>query len=300
MSRSCVCGGSNENCRFCGGLGTVPDHLGNALADSLQRVASAQRPAGTSRVRARLVSHRIRPSQAASRTKKAARLRTTRTPHHPPANLIPCPEVCGAFLNPRNVSRHLQKVHAATFVAQQKTESASPIQTSSKTTQLKYQTCSICNATVRTDRIEKHMAKAHRRHPSPLARPKRIEIVSKSHVAEASPIRLNSKVVSRTHGSIRPPLPPTKFGMPKSSFMICPTCGVKVKANHFQKHLRKVHRRRGVVPSAKDAMRQSTTLVAPRDKNLDATKLYAHPCREQGRYGSHPSHDGFDDESSPD
>lgn len=31
--------------------------------------------------------------------------------------------------------------------------------------------------------------------------------------------------------------------------------------------------------------------------NLDATKGIGYPCREQGRYGSHPSHDGFDDES---
>jgi hypothetical protein len=67
----------------------------------------------------------------------------------------------------------------------------------------------------------------------------------------------------------------------------------------------KIHKRR-LTPrptqaaSAKDPTRQGTTLVAPRDKNLDATKLYAHPYREQGRYGSHPSHDGFDDESTPD
>jgi hypothetical protein len=33
--------------------------------------------------------------------------------------------------------------------------------------------------------------------------------------------------------------------------------------------------------------------------NLDATKDYGYPARESGRYGSHPSHDGFDDESKP-
>jgi len=33
--------------------------------------------------------------------------------------------------------------------------------------------------------------------------------------------------------------------------------------------------------------------------NLDATKNYGYPAREAGRYGSHPSHDGFDDESKP-
>jgi hypothetical protein len=33
--------------------------------------------------------------------------------------------------------------------------------------------------------------------------------------------------------------------------------------------------------------------------NLDATKGIGYPVRETGRYGSHPSHDGFDDEAEP-
>ena len=32
MSRPCVCEGSNENCRYCGGRGEIPDTLGDALA----------------------------------------------------------------------------------------------------------------------------------------------------------------------------------------------------------------------------------------------------------------------------
>jgi hypothetical protein len=33
--------------------------------------------------------------------------------------------------------------------------------------------------------------------------------------------------------------------------------------------------------------------------NLDATKGIGYPAREEGHYGSHPAHDGFDDESKP-
>ena len=33
--------------------------------------------------------------------------------------------------------------------------------------------------------------------------------------------------------------------------------------------------------------------------NLDATKGIGYPAREDGRYGSYPSHHGFDDESEP-
>jgi hypothetical protein len=32
---------------------------------------------------------------------------------------------------------------------------------------------------------------------------------------------------------------------------------------------------------------------------LDSSKGIGYPCREEGSYGSYPSHDGFDDESDP-
>jgi len=35
------------------------------------------------------------------------------------------------------------------------------------------------------------------------------------------------------------------------------------------------------------------------EENLDATKGIGYPARDDGRYGSYPSHDGFDDESEP-
>ena len=34
-------------------------------------------------------------------------------------------------------------------------------------------------------------------------------------------------------------------------------------------------------------------------QNLDATKGIGYPVREEGRYGSHPAHDAFGDESEP-
>lgn len=33
-------------------------------------------------------------------------------------------------------------------------------------------------------------------------------------------------------------------------------------------------------------------------RSMDATRGYAHPFREQGRFGSHPSHDGYGDEDN--
>jgi hypothetical protein len=36
------------------------------------------------------------------------------------------------------------------------------------------------------------------------------------------------------------------------------------------------------------------------ESRIDATKNIGYPVREHGSYGSHPMHDDFDDESSPD
>ncbi len=42
-----------------------------------------------------------------------------------------------------------------------------------------------------------------------------------------------------------------------------------------------------------------TDLSTPSKNNIDHTRSYAHTFREHGRFGSHPSHDDFGDESAP-
>lgn len=42
-----------------------------------------------------------------------------------------------------------------------------------------------------------------------------------------------------------------------------------------------------------------TELSTPSKNNMDHTRSYAHIFRERGRFGSHPSHDDFGDESEP-
>jgi len=110
----------------------------------------------------------------------------------------------------------------------------------------------------------------------------------------------------------------------------CTVCGARVRGFNLDRHLRKVHHlaatakvsgrlkqakagsrtippRRFRVPSstqpdgkaaAMDQWRKRLEAEqSPFQPNLDATKPYAHAYREHGRFGSHPSHDGFDDES---
>ncbi len=51
------------------------------------------------------------------------------------------------------------------------------------------------------------------------------------------------------------------------------------------------------VPDLKNPM--MTELSTPSKNNIDHTRSYAHTFREHGRFGSHPSHDDFGDESVP-
>jgi hypothetical protein len=287
MSRSCVCGGSNENCRFCGGLGTIPDTLATALIGRLQRLESEQRPVGSPKVRRKLVSHRLRPKPMTSRAKAA--LRRERIPARPAANLVPCPKGCGASLNPRNVSRHLNKVHIIVSAALQQTPNLTPTRPTPTKVASKYGLCPACKASVRVDRIERHMAKVHKK----LALRPQI-----ANVHSVAPITYQQ--------AVKPAQKPPTPKQAEREYKFCPICKARIRDTRIRKHMTKAHLGRvvrphvAVVRSSKDPLRQSTSLVAARDKNLDATKLYAHPFRERGRYGSHPSHDGFDDESSPD
>jgi hypothetical protein len=104
----------------------------------------------------------------------------------------------------------------------------------------------------------------------------------------------------------------------------CPHCPAKVKATNLKRHVIEVHRKgpgtrkalplgpssgRGFGPSRAD--KHSSKVLPPdytsRDvfeqtvgvDRRDRTRGIGHVVRENGRYGSHPIHDGFDDESGP-
>jgi len=233
--------------------------------------------------------------------------------------------------------------------ASEATATISPVRPSSLKSERKYEVCSFCKATVRVERLERHMMRAHKRRlapasaannldatptlsatnrPAATTQPSNPVVIGEANRNESCPlcgasIRIGGikKHMTKAHtSSLANPLFTEavrqgnlarqraqgtlalrhRISPSPQKTARCPICKVAIKASRFEKHMRKVHRKRVVVRSAKDAMRQSTTLVAPREKNLDATKPYAHAYREQGKFGSHPSHDGFDDESSPD
>jgi hypothetical protein len=92
----------------------------------------------------------------------------------------------------------------------------------------------------------------------------------------------------------------------------CPLCNSRVREDRLQKHMSKRCASRPNKHAARpkqlpasvapESMRYKGAVEAERPawwNNLDATKNYGFPVREAGRYGSHPSHDAFDDESGP-
>jgi hypothetical protein len=228
MSRPCVCGGSNENCRYCNGLGSIPDNLSDALTVHTHLPESKRIHIDETEPLPgwRTLSFRDRlAALIAMLTKKddsVSAPKDNRPDHH----WVLCPKGCGARLRPDEVQRHLGASHP--FIPPKDRRNRTALVNGSK---LVFNVCPVCNARIRGDRLNRHLKKVHKSQPT------------------------------RTRVAAKP--------------------------------------NPDLVPSAKDVLRDSTTLAAPRDKNLDATKLYAHSYRENGRFGSHPSHDGFDDESGP-
>jgi hypothetical protein len=271
MSRSCVCGGSNENCRFCGGSGSISDGLASALVSHVGRPASENVPYVESG--------------------KAGRGTTAR--------LIPCPQGCGARVRPGRMGRHLRKAHGIFSMSPQPPIISNEIKSNPRQTESTYRSCPICGAEISADFIGRHLAGVHS---------------NRDYLPEVPLIRAEHKTGSNHAGSPstvpHPIATSTKSttGSLKSDrkYEICPECRANVRSTQMSYHRAKAHNRRSVrsqpsqTHSVKDPTRNTSTLIDPRDKNLDATKPYAHSYREQGRFGSHPSHDGFDDESTPD
>ena len=108
----------------------------------------------------------------------------------------------------------------------------------------------------------------------------------------------------------------------------CPNCHSRVRRDRLARHTRKVHpqfpppleektttstnlaptqaRRssqstvvnvRDTQPDVLNATRTNQTPGGSADRSMDATKDYYAAYRDNGQFGSHPSHDDFDDES---
>lgn len=100
------------------------------------------------------------------------------------------------------------------------------------------------------------------------------------------------------------------------TLVLCPICDVKIHKGRLPRHLLSVHGKpmfklspaeQALAPRPKHAG-DRTRIVGPAPNHqkthpmyqsdaMDATKFVGQFAREQGRFGSMPSHDAYDDES---
>jgi hypothetical protein len=122
-----------------------------------------------------------------------------------------------------------------------------------------------------------------------------------SHVAS----RKVSKHPSNSHRPVTVARSPAAVGGHRSNLVQCPKCTSRVRHDHLPGHLKRVHLTDGARPNptlpsggaGRPMESGDSAAMGNGSRTLDATRLYAHRYREGGRFGSHPSHDGFDDES---
>ncbi|QOW48274.1 MULTISPECIES: hypothetical protein [Acinetobacter] len=82
------------------------------------------------------------------------------------------------------------------------------------------------------------------------------------------------------------------------TLILCPICNVRVKGVKYEKHMFKVHGKNIDLSNFKINVSSGSfgiyDDVIEKKINNDATKLYAHNFRENGKFGSHPEHDNYD------
>ncbi len=168
------------------------------------------------------------------------------------------------------------------------------------TTRFSTQSCPLCNSQVREDKLRAHMTKRcpQRTATSSTLNPMKCPACDftgntdelSRHFLLAHGIR---EIKGQKHGRIRLPIarvagsshPVRIEKRKKKKKQNTAAATAQHSANMSRESLRHKGKIEAEIPSWRN--------------NLDATKDYGYPARESGRYGSHPSHDGFDDESKP-
>ena len=156
--------------------------------------------------------------------------------------------------------------------------------------------CTICNSVVSEKNLERHINKQHRNNS--------VVTKTKSKPGKVRNIRINNTIYTL------PLALPLRARPSITNTVRCPNCALLMLKNQLMDHLLTVHKRSDetvTLPvittaftgkskySAKPSCRPSDQAEGV-SKKQDATYGY-HVIREHGRFGSHPSHDSFDDDS---
>jgi hypothetical protein len=292
---SCSCGGSNENCMHCfgsgssgakgrGRVGTQSKSLGDKVV--LDFVREHPRLHGNSLQTPEGSEAKHRPRQANGQ------------PHESPSE-----ELCDRSF----VSSSPTNVRSVHLRASKRGSQIVDVRKAAKDASTP--TCPLCHVKFAHQiELRSHMQVG-------CAKPKATALPRIRYVPRQTTNKSLDKVVSKAGRKM------TK----------CPHCDWPVKSTNLQKHFgrcpkylqghstpsarksvqhTKAYKKRVVSPfqhKPPDSVEEQKHLdlrtryqqVNRRDP-IDATKLYAHSFRENGKFGSHPLHDGMDDESGPD
>ena len=133
--------------------------------------------------------------------------------------------------------------------------------------------CPLCGVGVRMTRLTRHISKVH------------------SETAIAQPLAAPAKPTS------------------KRQLCKCPFCASLVRQDRLDAHIQKIHKAatkaspqvsiRRKLQSTMHQQSASETNSCLQDRSMDATRDYYIRYRDNGQFGSYPSHDSFDDESEP-
>jgi len=264
--KPCVCGGSNENCRYCFGSGQWSFR-------SIKSVFSGRWSKGKSK--SRVGRRKKRPSvQLASSSSEDVRPATSKISISPV--YTKCPQ-CVCVVRTSKLPGHIKRQHTNRESPQSLT------------------TCPVCSWSIMRGRLNQHMKLTH-------GKPPPAQVHTKSGVVQT---RKKSSGVRRSKlanavGNLSDKLKRRLLRTTLGGKIRCPECGSLIRVEHFEEHVRVAHH--GFLGGPTDS---ESRLVSDRhegaksQRNLDSTRLYAHAYREHGKFGSHPTHDGFDDDSNP-
>ena len=268
----CPCGGSNENCSHCFGLGQVRRHHTSLAVHKTNlptfsaRSTASYGKRGLKRAAGKMMTHSplAHPDSRAGSTppeehtglsrpvnrKQQVQIRVSR----PGNSLVQC-LVCRKIIRAPILGLHYSARHSGAHNL-------------TKTRQKgQWVICPVCNLSVK--RLKKHMRchdqTALEARTSEKQFPERERLIKLGYIA---PVSQSKAVVVQV---TRRPQRGARSNTPE------------------------VRGRAGALDQWKDELGQKENPNSPR--NLDHTRPYAHAARENGRFGSHPSHDGFDDES---
>lgn len=197
--------------------------------------------------------------------------------------------------------------------------------------------CRMCRSQVRADRLSSHLRRVHAASGTePLLPPSAplppelltvacscggtnencfrcggwgyIDSIGKGRAAPPDFVAGGSSVVDRARARRAQPPSRPKPLLPFS----CPQCGVGLV--RLQRHMKKVHKGVATAPRRPERLQQrladhprssetphksGTYQRESVERAHDATRLYYAAYRDNGQFGSHPSHDGYGDESDP-